>query len=82
VFAVLATFAVEGKHKKYAPPPPPPPPLATPPPPPPAPPPPEATPPYQIHGCGYICSDSNDCDAPCTVCCANMTCCYEVPMFP
>ncbi|XP_010671182.2 leucine-rich repeat extensin-like protein 5 [Beta vulgaris subsp. vulgaris] len=37
-----------------------------------------AAPPYQIHGCGYPCNDSNDCDAPCTVCCANYTCCYDV----
>ncbi|XP_021859035.1 uncharacterized protein [Spinacia oleracea] len=39
----------------------------------------EGIPPYQIHGCGYPCSDSNDCDWPCTVCCANQTCCYDEP---
>ncbi|CAO2821435.1 unnamed protein product [Amaranthus hypochondriacus] len=36
-------------------------------------------PPYQIHGCGYPCSDSNDCDAPCTICGANYTCAYDEP---
>ncbi|XP_021760563.1 uncharacterized protein LOC110725381 [Chenopodium quinoa] len=39
----------------------------------------DGVPPYQIHGCGYQCSDSNDCDWPCTVCCANQTCCYDEP---
>ncbi|KAL2921541.1 Helicase SWR1 [Bienertia sinuspersici] len=37
----------------------------------------EEVPPYQPYGCGYPCSDSNDCDWPCTLCCANQTCCYE-----
>ncbi|KAJ8427927.1 hypothetical protein Cgig2_023303 [Carnegiea gigantea] len=43
-------------------------------------------PPYQIHVCGYPCSDSNDCDWACALCCyrpsGNSTCCYDVPMFP
>ncbi|KNA04484.1 hypothetical protein SOVF_199300 [Spinacia oleracea] len=39
-------------------------------------------PPYQTHGCHYPCTDSNDCDWPCTVCCWNNTCCYDWPELP
>ncbi|XP_048497793.1 uncharacterized protein LOC125496361 [Beta vulgaris subsp. vulgaris] len=39
----------------------------------------ETAPPYVPHGCGYgPCVDSNDCDWPCTVCCWNQTCCYDL----
>uniref|UniRef100_A0A803MQL9 Uncharacterized protein n=1 Tax=Chenopodium quinoa TaxID=63459 RepID=A0A803MQL9_CHEQI len=41
----------------------------------------DGIPPYQIHGCGYLCSDSNDCDWPCTVCCRNQTFCYDEPFI-
>ena len=67
-------FAAEARNKKHACPP-----ISTPPLPPPAPAP--AIAPYQIHGCGFKCSDSNDCDWPCTVCCANQTCCFEEPFI-
>ncbi|KNA04483.1 hypothetical protein SOVF_199290 [Spinacia oleracea] len=66
----LVPYGVEARGKKScAPPPAPASPLAP------------APPPYQIHGCGYPCSDSNDCDWPCTLCCwQNQTCCYDLPM--
>ncbi|XP_021765832.1 leucine-rich repeat extensin-like protein 3 [Chenopodium quinoa] len=37
---------------------------------------------YKPHGCKYNCTDSNDCDWPCTVCCWNGTCCYDWPELP